>query len=120
MNTRTLIPLAVAAGLMSPVAAVITSVEHQKDSEPVMLALFVIPWLVGAYLVRRGKLTAGAAVIAVLSLLELATAPTWKRQTVADWTSQSIGAVLTVGCLVCVVTLLVQRYRSPRLSGAVR
>jgi hypothetical protein len=114
MQTRILIALSVLAGLMNPVAAVIAVAEHQKDSEPVVLALFVLPWLVGAYLIHRGKVMAGAVVVGLLALLEIAAAPAWHRSTAADWASQSVAAVFVIGCFIGSVALLVERYRSAR------
>jgi hypothetical protein len=120
MHTRILIALSIAAGLMNPVAAVISVAEHQKNSEPVMLVLFVLPWLAGAYLIARGKQTAGVIVVGVLSLFELAVAPTWHRHTVADWTSQAVSVVILAACFAGCAALLVQRYRTARPAGALR
>jgi uncharacterized membrane protein YhaH (DUF805 family) len=120
MNNKILIALAVLAGLMNPVAALIADSEHQKNSEPVMLTLFVIPWLVGAFLVHRGRRTAGAIVLGLFALLTLLMAPTWKRTSAADWSVQAIASVAAVGVLVGAVALLVQRFRTPKLSGALR
>jgi hypothetical protein len=120
MHTRILIALSIAAGLMNPVAAVIALAQHQKNSEPVMLALFVLPWLAGAYLVARGRRTAGATVVGLLALFELAVSPTWHRSTVADWASQSVSVAVVAGCFAGSVALLVQRYRAARPAGALR
>ena len=120
MNTRILIAGGVVAGLMNPIAAVISASEHQKDAAPVLLALFAIPWLVGAYLLHRGQRTAGAIVLGVLALLTLVQAPSWKRGSTADWTAQLVAVAACAAVLVGAVAVLVRRYRSPRLSGAVR
>jgi hypothetical protein len=120
MHTRILIALSIVAGLMNPVAAVIAVTQHQKDSEPVMLALFVLPWLAGAYLIRRCKVTAGSLVVGLLALLELAAAPTWQRHTAADWASQSVAVAVVAGCFAGSVTVLLQRYRATRPAGALR
>jgi hypothetical protein len=120
MNTRTLIALAIAAGVMNPVAAVISVSEHMKDSEPVLLALFVLPWLAGAYLIRRGKLVPGGVVISLLALLDLVSAPGWQRTSVLDWTSQGIAAALAACCLAGSIVVLVRRGRSAALAGAAR
>jgi hypothetical protein len=120
MKNRTLIGLAIAAGVMNPVAAVISVSEHMKDSEPVLLALFVLPWLVGAYLIRRGKLVPGAILISLLALLDLVSAPGWQRSTVLDWTSQSLATALAAGCLAGSIVVLVRRERPAGLTGALR
>lgn len=120
MNTRILIIAGLVGGLMNPIAAAISASEHQKDSAPVILALFVIPWLVGAYLVHRGRRTAGAVVLGVLALLTLVQAPSWKRGSAADWTTQMIAVAASAAVLVGVVAVLVQRYRGPRVAQAAR
>ncbi len=118
MNTRILIALTIFLGLMNPVAAIISTAEDMKNSEPGMLAAFALPWLLAAALLHYGKLTAGAIIAGLLSVLNLVAAPTWQHTTVANWTSQSLAAIGAAVCLVCTVTLLVQRHRNPvRLSG---
>ena len=120
MNTRPLIYLAIALGLSNPVAAIIASVEHMPDSEPVMLALFVIPWLVGAELLRRGKITAGAIVVGLLSVLDLVSFPGWTRTSAVDWASQCTAAVLAAACLTVSITVLVRRHRGAITAGTTR
>ena len=113
MNTRTLMVLAVALGLVNPITAVITTVEHVPNTEPVMLAAFVLPWLVGAALVRRGRVTAGAIVIGLLSLLNLVSAPGWTRTSVLDWVVQGLAVAGSLVCLATVIAVLAQRHRAP-------
>jgi hypothetical protein len=111
MNNRLLVGLAVALGLMNPVAAITAAIEDMPDSEPVMLALFVIPWLVGAELLRRNKIVAGGVLVSLLSLLNIISAPGWHRDTAADWTEQILAASGAVACLAVAVTMIVRRHR---------
>lgn len=120
MNTRILTVLAVALGLANPLAAVITSVEHVPDSEPVALALFVIPWLVGAALVARARITAGAIILGLLSVVDVVSFPGWKRTSALDWTGQSITALAAAVCLAGAVTVLVRHQRGAVPAGAIR
>lgn len=120
MNTRTLMVLAIALGLGNPAEAIITSVEHVPDSQPVMLVVMLIPWLVGAELLRRGKVTAGTIVVGLLALLDVVSFPGWKRTSTLDWTAQSIGAAAAAVCLATAVTVLVRRQRSAVPVGATR
>lgn len=120
MKTRTLTVLAVALGLGNPAAAIITSVEHVPNSEPVMLVLMVLPWLVGAELVRRGKVTVGAIVIGLLSILNVVSFPGWTRTSALDWTTQSIAAAGAAVCLALAVTVLVRQDRGTVQAGAAR
>jgi hypothetical protein len=112
--------LAVALGLGNPAEAIITSVEHVPDTQPVMLVLMLIPWLVGAELLRRGKLTAGTMVVGLLALLNVVSFPGWKRTSVLDWTTQSLGAAAAAVCLAFAVTVLVRRQRGAAAAGASR
>jgi hypothetical protein len=120
MNPRTLTALAVVLGLANVVAAIVTGIEHVPNSEPVMLALFVIPWLAGAELLRRGRLTAGAIVVGLLSVLDVVSFPGWKRTSALDWATQSVTAALAAVSLAIAVAVLVRRHRSPLVAGAVR
>jgi hypothetical protein len=120
MNIRILTALAVALGLAEPATAIITSVEHVPNTEPVMLAVFLLPWLAGAVLLRRGKITAGAIVVGLLSLLNVVSFPGWTRTSALDWTTQSIGAAAAAVCLTLAITVLVRRYRGSIPVGAAR
>ena len=120
MNTRTLTALAVLLGLGNPAAAIITSVEHVPDSQPVMLVLMAIPWLVGAELLRRAKITAGAILIGLLSILDVVSFPGWKRTSALDWTTQSIAASAAAVCLAIIVGVLVRQHRGTVSTGAAR
>jgi hypothetical protein len=120
VNIRILTVLAVALGLAGPATAIITSLEHVPNSEPVMLALFLIPWFVGAALLQRRNVTAGAIVIGLLSLLDVVSFPGWTRTSALDWTTQSIGAVAAAVCLTLAITTLVRQHRGSIPAGAAR
>jgi hypothetical protein len=120
MNVRILTVLAVALGLAEPATAIITSVEHVPNSEPVMLVLFLIPWLVGAALLQRGKVTAGAIVVGLLSLLDVVSFPGWTRTSALDWTTQLICAAAAAVCLMLAITTLVRQHRGSIPAGAAR
>jgi hypothetical protein len=117
---RILMALAVALGLINPITAVIVTVEDVPNSEPVMLALFVLPWLVGAELVRRGRLTAGSIVLGLLSLVNVISFAGWTRTSALDWTVQSLAAAGGLACLAVAVSVLMQRHRAATPAGAVR
>lgn len=117
MNPRLLIALAVALGALNVAAAVTVGLEHLKDSEPVMLALFTVPWLVGAELVRRGRLVAGAVVLSLMSLMVIVSAPGWKHGGAADLAEQIASAVGAAGCLAVAVTLIVRRHRGSAVTA---
>ena len=120
MDIRILTLLAVALGLANPATAIITSVEHVPDSEPVMLVLFLIPWLVAAALLQQRKVMAGAIVVGLLSLLDVVSFPGWTRTSALDWTTQSISAAAAAVCLTIAVTVLVRRHRAAIPAGVSR
>lgn len=113
MNIRKLAALAIALGLVNPITAIITSVEHVRGSEPAMLAVFAVPWFVGAWLLMRGRVMAGAIVVGLLALLDLVSSPTWKRTTALDWTVQALAVLGALVGLATVVAVLVRRHRAP-------
>ena len=117
---RTLIALAVGLGLINPLTAIIVAAEDVPNAEPVMLAVFVLPWLVGAELIRRRKMTAGAIVVGLLSLVNVVSFPGWTRTSALDWTVQIVAATGALACLTLAATVLVQRTRRPVLDGAAR
>jgi hypothetical protein len=121
MNTnKILIYLAVGLGLINPLTSIIVAAEHVPNAEPVMLAFFVLPWLVAAEFVRRGKLVAGAIVAGLLSLMNIVSFPGWTRTSALDWTVQMVAATGAAACLALAVTLLVQRTRRPVVAGGAR
>lgn len=112
MNTnRSLIGLTIGLGLLNPIAALITTVEDTPNAEPVMLTLFVLPWLVAAELVRRGKTVAGAVLAGLLSLLNIVSFPGWTRTSVADWASQIAAGAGAVVCLALAAYVITRRAR---------
>lgn len=120
MKIRILTALAVALGLAGPATAIITSVEHVPNSAPLMLALFMLPWLGGALLLRRGKVTAGAIVIGLLSLVDVVSFPGWTRTSALDWTMQSVSAAAAAVCLTLAITVLVRKHDAGVPVGATR
>ena len=66
MSVKKLAVLAVGLGVAEPVTAVITTVEHVKGSLPGLLVALVVPWVIGAVLLVRGRVTAGAIVVGFL------------------------------------------------------
>lgn len=117
MNNRLLAGLALVLGALNLAAAITVSSEHLKDSEPVVLALFTIPWLVGAELVRRGKLVVGAVLLSLMSLTVIVSAPGWKHGGAADLAEQIASAIGAAVCLVVAVTLVVRHHRGSALAA---
>ena len=109
-QNRILMSLAVVLGLINPLTAIIVTVEDVPNAEPVMLAFFVLPWLVGAELVRRGKLTAGPVVLGLLSLVNVVSFAGWTRTSALDWIVQSVAATGAAACLAIAITTLVRRH----------
>jgi hypothetical protein len=69
-------------------------------------------FLLGAALVQRGRVVAGAVIITAISLFELANYPFWRKNNTWDWIFDSaVGAAAAV-TLVAIVWLLATRRRA--------
>ena len=69
-------------------------------------------FLVGAALVHRGRVVAGAVIITVISLFELANYPFWRKNNAWDWIFDSVVGAAAAATLVAVVWLLATRRRA--------
>ncbi len=86
--------------------------ENYADSFPAGAALFGALFLLGAWLLRRTRVTAGTVLIIVLCLFELVSFPGWARHSTFDWVHQIVFAVVSLVTLGAAVALLVARQRS--------
>lgn len=73
---------------------------------------FAVLYLVGAFLVYRGRLVAGSILVSALSLFELANYPFWAKSGAFDWAFDTFAAVAAAATLVSVVWMLASRRRT--------
>ena len=74
---------------------------------------FGVLFLVGAFLVYRGRVVAGSILVSALSLFELANYPFWAKSGAFDWAFDTLVAVAAAATLVSVVWMLASRRRTP-------
>jgi hypothetical protein len=94
------------------ISAVIISVESYRDSFAAGAVLFGLLFLVGAWLLRSGRVTAGAVLVGLLCVFEVASFPTFQRHNALDWVFQVVYALVALVALVTSVAVLVARRRS--------
>lgn len=117
MNNRTLVVLAGALSLGELGSAAIIWRENYPDSQPLFAVLFAALFLIGAALLRAGRVGVGAAWVGLLCLFELVTFPTWTRHGVLDWTYQCGYAALALAGLVTAVVVFVHRQTSSKATS---
>jgi hypothetical protein len=109
LNLLTKLTLVLAAG--ECLSAVTITVEDYAGSVPAFAVLFAGLFFTGAWLLHRGRVTAGATLVGLLTLFEIVTFPGWQRQNAYDWVSDTVFAALSVATLVVAVVVPVRRRR---------
>jgi hypothetical protein len=73
--------------------------------------LFGVLFLLAGWLLRRGRVMAGAIWCGVLCLFEVVEFPSWHKHGALDWVYQSAFAVVSLAGLVAVIVVLAGRLR---------
>jgi hypothetical protein len=68
-------------------------------------------FLLATWLLRSGRITAGAIFVGVLCLFEIIEYPSWHKHGTLDWTYDSAFAVLSLAGLMGVIIVLGERRR---------
>jgi len=114
MNTRKLTVLTAIAGILAlgefGTAVMIGLGEVGKDTVTwpvgvVFGAFFVIV----AWLLRSGRITAGAIFAGILCLFEVIEFPSWHKHDVLDWVYQSAVALVALAGLIAAIAVLAAR-----------
>jgi hypothetical protein len=69
-------------------------------------------FLLAAWLLRSGRVTAGAVFTGILCLFEVIEFPSWHKHGALDWAYQSIFAVVSLAGLIAAITVLAARLRT--------
>ena len=75
-------------------------------------------FLLAAWLLRSGRVSAGAIFAGVLCLFEVVEFPSWHKHDVLDWVYQSIFAVVALAGLIAVIAVLAARFRHRAVAEA--
>jgi hypothetical protein len=114
---RVLATLAAVLAAGELVSAVIIWREAYPDSVPAFGVAFAVLFAGGAWLVRSGRVVAGAILTGTLIALEIVTFPSWTRHGAVDWIFQITFAVLSlIGLAVAVAVLVTRRSARSRAS----
>jgi hypothetical protein len=86
--------------------------ENYPDSQPAFAVVFALLFLLGVWLLRRARVTAGTVLVGVLCLFEVVSISGWTRHNAFDWVNQIAFAVVSLVALGVAVALVVVRRRS--------
>lgn len=81
-------------------------------STPVFAVVFSVLFLAAALLLQRGRVAAGAIIMGLLCLAEVAEFPHWPKHGAADWLTDGGFAVVSLGGLIVTIAVLAVRLRS--------
>jgi hypothetical protein len=74
-------------------------------------AAFGVFFLVAAWLLRSGRITAGAVFAGILCLFEILSYPSWYKHSALNWTYDTAVALVSLAGLIAVITVLAGRLR---------
>jgi hypothetical protein len=85
--------------------------ENYPGSLPLAAVVFGVFFLIAAWLLRSGRVTAGAIVVGVLCLFEVVSYPGWQKHGALDWTYDTAVGVVALAGLTGAITVLAGRLR---------
>ena len=92
-------------------SAVIIWLENYPGSIWPAAVVFGMFFLLAAWLLRSGRVVAGAVFAGVLCLFEVVSFAGWTRHNALDWVYQTAFALLSAAGLIAVITVLAGRIR---------
>ena len=114
MNGRILKVLTVIAGILAVGefgSSVMIWKENYPDSMPLAAVVFGVFFLIAAWLLRSGRVTAGVVFTGLLCLVEVISYPGWQKHGALDWTYDSAFALVSLAGLVAAIIVLAARLR---------
>ena len=115
LTSLTVLSIVLAVGEF--ISAVIIAVENYRDSLPAAGVVFGVLFLIGTWLLRTRRVTAGTVLVGILCLFEVVSFPGWQRHNGLDWAFQTVDVVLALAGLATAVGLFVARRRSPAMTA---
>lgn len=117
MSTRlatTLLVLTAALAVGEFISSVMIWRENYPDAQPWFAVVFGVLFLVALWLVRSGRVAAGAVLAGVLFLFEVVSFPSWQKHGTADWIADSVYAALSLAGLLTAIAVLATRVSARR------
>ena len=114
MNGRKLTVLTTITGILALGefgSSVMIWKENYPGSMPLGAAVFGVFFLIAAWLLRSGRVTAGAIVAGVLCLFEVVTYPGWQKHGALDWTYDTAFGLVALAGVIGAITVLAGRLR---------
>jgi hypothetical protein len=114
MNSRTLKVLTVIAGVLALgefASSVMIWKENYPGSLPMAAVVFGVFFVIAAWLLRSGRVTAGAIFAGLLCLVEVISYPGWQKHGALDWTYDTAFAVASLAGLIVAISVLATRLR---------
>ena len=116
MNTRKLAVLTVITGILalgefaSAINIGLGGDGPDRSGWP-FAVVFGVFFLIAAWLLRSGRITAGAVFAGILCLFEIVNYPSWYKHGALDWTYDTAVAVVSLAGLIGVIVVLAGRLR---------
>jgi hypothetical protein len=114
MNGRKLTVLTAIAGILALGefgSAVLIWLEKYPGSLPWAAVVFGAFFVLGAWLLRSGRVTAGSIFVGVLCLFEVVSFSSWTRHNALDWVYQTTFALVSLAGLIAAIAVLAARLR---------
>ena len=114
MNGRTLTVLTTLAGILAVGefgSSIIIWQENRPGSLPLAAVVFGVFFLVAAWLLRSGRVVAGAVFTGILCLFEVVSFSGWQKHGALDWTTDIVFALVSLAGLIAAIIVLAARLR---------
>ncbi|MGB6577789.1 MAG: hypothetical protein WBF34_07700 [Streptosporangiaceae bacterium] len=114
MNGRTLTVLTIIAGILAVGefgSSIMIWQENYPGSLPLAAVVFGVFFLIAAWLMRSGRVLAGAVFTGILCLFEVVSFPGWQKHGALDWTTDTVFAVVSLVGLITAIMVLAARLR---------
>lgn len=114
MNGRNLTVLATITGVLAVGefgSSIIIWQENRPGSLPLAAVVFGVFFLIATWLLRSGRVTAGAIFTGILCLFEVISFPGWQKHGALDWTTDAVFALVSLAGLIAAIIVLAARLR---------
>jgi len=114
MNDRKLTVLTTLAGVLAVGefgSSILIWQENYPGSLPLAAVVFGAFFLIAAWLLRSGRVMAGAIFAGILCLFEVISFPSWQKHGALDWTTDTVFTVVSLAGLIAAIIVLAARLR---------
>jgi hypothetical protein len=114
MNDRKLTVLTTLAGVLAVGefgSSIMIWQENRPGSLPLAAVVFGAFFLIATWLLRSGRVRAGAIFAGVLCLFEVVSFPGWQKHGALDWAADIAFVLVSLAGLIAAITVLAARLR---------